>query len=121
MTALAIPEEWLEAIAERAAELVAAQLEGEASPWLTRAQAATYLRMPVSRLEKDASKSGRGAIPLHRDGTKVSLTETSSTAGCSRLDFRQRPPTIGFPGNAPAACETPRGRQQEVSPDASSE
>jgi excisionase family DNA binding protein len=62
---LPLPEEWLEAIAARAAELVAEQLAREASPWLTRTQAADYLGLPVSRLEKDRR------IPCHRDGGRV--------------------------------------------------
>jgi hypothetical protein len=52
---------------ERAAEIVAEQMEREASPWMTRAQAARYLRVPESRLEKDAAKKGRRAIPVHHD------------------------------------------------------
>ena len=37
----------------------------DASPWMTRPEAAEYLRLPLSRLEKD-----RG-IPCHRDGGRV--------------------------------------------------
>jgi len=63
--ALTLPAEALEAIAERAAELVAGRMAREASPWMTRARAATYLGLPVSRLEKDKR------IPCHRDGGRV--------------------------------------------------
>ena len=35
------------------------------SPWLTRREAAEYLRLPLSRLEKDRT------IPCHRDGGRV--------------------------------------------------
>jgi len=62
---LPLPPAVLEAIARRAAQLVLEQLgEGE-SPWLTRAQAAAYLGVPVSRLEKDRR------IPCHRDRGRV--------------------------------------------------
>ena len=54
--------EALEAIAEQAAELVLAKLGDTVSPWLTRAEAAEYLRVPLSRIEKDRT------IPSHRWG-----------------------------------------------------
>ncbi len=57
---LAIPSEAIEAIAERALELVLSRLDERSSPWLTRAQAAEYLAVPLSRLEKDRR------IPCHR-------------------------------------------------------
>jgi hypothetical protein len=66
--AFTMSHEALEAIAARAAQLVAERLARESSPWMTRAQAARYLRVPESRLEKDAAKSGRRAIPVHHDG-----------------------------------------------------
>jgi hypothetical protein len=58
--AVSLPPEAVEAIAERAAELALARMDARPSPWLTRAQAAEYLQMPVSRLEKDRR------IPRHR-------------------------------------------------------
>jgi hypothetical protein len=71
---LALPAETLEAIARRAAELVLAQATAQtsdnSSPWLTRRQAAAYLGLPVSRLEKDRdipSHRDRGRILYHRD------------------------------------------------------
>jgi excisionase family DNA binding protein len=63
--ALSLSAEAVEAIAERAADLVIERIERESSPWLTRAQAATYLSLPLSRLEKDRR------IPCHRDGGRV--------------------------------------------------
>lgn len=65
MTGLSVelPADVLDVIAERAAELVADRLRS--SPWLTRREAAEYLRLPVSRLEKDRS------IPCHRDNGRV--------------------------------------------------
>jgi hypothetical protein len=62
---LALPDDVVETIVQRAAAVVIERLERESSPWLTRAQAATYLSLPVSRLEKDR------AIPCHRDGRRV--------------------------------------------------
>jgi hypothetical protein len=62
--ALTLPPDVVEAIAERAAELVLAQI-GNGSPWMDRAGAARYLSLPVSRLEKDRS------IPCHREGRRV--------------------------------------------------
>jgi Protein of unknown function (DUF3631) len=59
-----IPEELVEVIAERAAEMVVEEL-GNGSPWLTREAAARYLSLPVSRLEKDKQ------IPCHREGRRV--------------------------------------------------
>jgi excisionase family DNA binding protein len=61
---LTLTGEQLEAIAGRVAELLE-QRNGNGSPWLTREQAAEYLHLPVSRLEKDRM------IPLHRDGRRV--------------------------------------------------
>ncbi len=55
---LQIPPDVFEGIAQRAAELVANR--APESPWLTRSQAADYLGVPLSRLEKDKS------VPHHR-------------------------------------------------------
>jgi excisionase family DNA binding protein len=41
------------------------RLGREQSPWLTRKQAAAYLSLPLSRLEKDRR------IPCHREGRRV--------------------------------------------------
>jgi hypothetical protein len=63
---LELPAELVEAIARRAAQLVLDQLgTRDSSPWLTRRQAAAYLGLPVSRLEKDRR------IPCHRDRGRV--------------------------------------------------
>lgn len=62
---LALPADLLEAIARRAAELVAQQAGERGSPWMTRRQAAEYLGLPLSRLEKD------WRIPCHRDRGRV--------------------------------------------------
>lgn len=61
-----LPDELLEQVARRAAELVS---ERQGSPWLTRREAAEYLRVPLSRLEKDRSVPCRrwdGRVLYHR-------------------------------------------------------
>jgi hypothetical protein len=62
-----LPPETLEAIARRAADLVLARTADRSSPspWLSRREAAAYLGLPVSRLEKDRD------IPCHRDRGRV--------------------------------------------------
>lgn len=67
MSALRIelPDEVVEAIARRAAEIALGALGKTASPWMTRAEAANYLRLPLSRLEKDRR------VPCHRDGGRI--------------------------------------------------
>jgi hypothetical protein len=56
---LTIPDELLEHIVVQVTEKVRAELAA-ASPWMTRAEAAGYLRVPLSRLEKDRT------VPSHR-------------------------------------------------------
>ena len=63
---LTVPPELVEAVAERAAQIVLAKLGGATvSPWMTRAEAAEYLSVPVSRLEK------RRDVPHVKDGARV--------------------------------------------------
>jgi hypothetical protein len=65
---LELPDELLEAIAARPAELVAER--PAASPWMTRRAAAEYLGVPTSRLEKDRTVPCRrwdGRVLYHRD------------------------------------------------------
>jgi len=54
-----LPKDVFEKIVDRVAERVRTELAQE-SPWLTRPQAAAYLGVPVSRLEKDRT------APSHR-------------------------------------------------------
>lgn len=54
-----LPSEAVEEIAARAAQLAADRLD-QGSPWMTRKQAAEYLSVPLSRLEKDKR------VPVHR-------------------------------------------------------
>lgn len=55
---LTLPPELVEVIAERVADLLADRQAGP-SPWMTRGQAASYLGVPVSRLEKDRTVPSR--------------------------------------------------------------
>ena len=55
----ALPAAALERIVEFAAARASERLAAR-SPWLTRREAADYLRVPISRLEKDR------AVPVHR-------------------------------------------------------
>ncbi len=58
---LTLSEAAVEAIAQRAAEMIVEQLgTASGSPWPTREQAAAHLSVPVSRLEKDKT------VPAHR-------------------------------------------------------
>ncbi len=64
---LLLPDELLEQVARRAAELVG---ERQGSPWMTRREAAEYLRVPLSRLEKDRSvpcRRWQGRVLYRRD------------------------------------------------------
>lgn len=63
--ALELSDEAVTKIAEQAAALTLARLGKLRSPWLTRREAAEYLGLPLSRLEKDRT------IPCHRDGGRV--------------------------------------------------
>ena len=51
-------------IAQQAASIALDKIAA-GSPWLTRKEAAEYLRLPLSRLEKDKT------IPCHRDAGRV--------------------------------------------------
>lgn len=62
---LSIPADTLEAIAQRAAEIILNHNEYQQPAWLTRQQAAEYLSVPLSRLEKDRT------LPSHRWGGRV--------------------------------------------------
>jgi excisionase family DNA binding protein len=63
---LELPDDVLSELVDRVADRVLERLDREhGSPWLTRKQAASYLGLPVSRLEKDRR------IPVHRDGRRI--------------------------------------------------
>jgi hypothetical protein len=77
---LTLPAEAVERIAERAAELVLTKLDASPSPWLTRKEAAAYLGVPVSRLEKDRR------VPLHRWEGRVLYNREELDAFVRSLD-----------------------------------
>lgn len=53
-----VPPALIDAIVDQVAQRVRAELDA-ASPWMTRATAAAYLDVPISRLEKDKT------VPCH--------------------------------------------------------
>lgn len=63
---LGVPDELVEAVAQRAAELVADRQAP--SPWLDVKGAAEYLACPTSRVYALTSAS---RIPHHRDGSRL--------------------------------------------------
>ncbi len=63
-----VPDELVERIAERAAELVAERQSPAVSEWLTTAEAAEHLRCPKSRIY--ALVSAR-RIPHAKDGSRT--------------------------------------------------
>lgn len=70
--ALTLPPEALEAIAQRAAELLAERLPaGPTSPYLTPAEAAEYLRCTSKQRIYDLVH--QGALVPRRDGTRLLL------------------------------------------------
>jgi len=62
---LSLAPESLDPLIQHIKALVLEELRREASPWLTRTEAADYLHWPLSRLEK------RKDVPHHRDGGRV--------------------------------------------------
>ncbi len=62
---ITIPAEAVEELVERVTEAVFERLGREGSPWMTRQEAARYLSLPTSRLEKDRR------VPCHRDGRRI--------------------------------------------------
>ena len=67
---LAVPPELVEAIAARAADLLAERLEPTEDRWLSAEDAAQYLGCPKSRLYALAScKPSR--VPVERDGSRL--------------------------------------------------
>jgi hypothetical protein len=62
---LALAPGSLEQLVDHVVEIAVERLRREASPWMTRAEAADYLHLPLSRLEK------RRDIPCYRDERRV--------------------------------------------------
>lgn len=61
-------DEFVGALAEALAPLVAERLRPEPPQWLTARQAAEHLNAPLSRVRKLTST---GALPVHREGGRV--------------------------------------------------
>jgi len=66
--ALELPDELVERIARRAAELVTERQTASASPWLSTRDAADYLAAPVSRIH-DLVQLRK--LRPHRDGRRL--------------------------------------------------
>jgi hypothetical protein len=66
---IALPPDVLDHLVAEVAEKVRAELSA-ASPWMTRSEAAAYLRVPLSRLEKDRT------VPSHRWDGRVLYSRT---------------------------------------------
>jgi excisionase family DNA binding protein len=110
---IAVPAAILEAVATRAAELVLSEIRDRPSPWMTRRGAASYLGLPVSRLEKDRR------IPCHRDGRRVLYHRDELDAHF----LRGSETTLAWSGdschthghtNSPRDADTSGGTAQEV-------
>jgi excisionase family DNA binding protein len=75
---LLLPPEAIEAIAQRAAELVLAQLPArQPSPYLSVDEAAVYLRCTKQRVY-DLVSAGR--LPRHKDGARLLLRRSDLDA-----------------------------------------
>ena len=86
---IALPPEIVEAIAQRAAEIVLGRVEEQAaetsSPWLYGAKAAAqYLGWPVGRIQK---LTAANAIPFHRVPT--GFDETGQPLQGQRVAYRR--------------------------------
>lgn len=66
MIALELPDELLEAVAKRAAEIVLER--GESDEWLTSDQAAEYLKCGRRRIFNLVSEK---RVPVHREGVRL--------------------------------------------------
>ena len=117
--AVAVPDELVQALAERIAELVAARVEARPhvqSPWLDSEAALAYLGFSRDRLYKLTAaraipfrkKRDGHALLFHRDQLDRWLEAEYESTGCV-AEVELWSSTIS---SAPAAPETPRGRQR---------
>jgi hypothetical protein len=67
---IAIPDDILEQIAQRAAAILAASSTADAELWLTVDQAATHLAMSKSQLYTLCSQSPRNGLPVLKEGSR---------------------------------------------------
>jgi excisionase family DNA binding protein len=75
--ALDLPDDLVEQIAQRAAELVAERQATTASPWLDTRGAAEYIAAPVSRVH---DLVGLRKLTPHRDGRRLLFKRTDLDA-----------------------------------------
>lgn len=61
-------EDFVGALADALAPLIAERLQPRQTEWLTARQAAEHLNAPLSRVRKLTST---GALPVHREGGRV--------------------------------------------------
>ena len=105
-----VPAELLEEIALRVAEILS-ESGATSSPWMTRKEAAEYLHLPLSRVEKDRT------IPCHRDGGRILYHRDELDAhfrrlpGCAGSVHHWH--TSGMPPKSPRAAVTAGGVTQE--------
>jgi excisionase family DNA binding protein len=63
-----LPDDFVGALADALAPLIAERLQPEPPQWLTARQAAEHLNAPLSRVRKLTSTD---ALPVHREGGRV--------------------------------------------------
>lgn len=66
-------DEFVGALADALAPLIAQRLQPRQTEWLTAREAAAHLNAPLSRVRKLTST---GALPVHRDGGRVLYLRT---------------------------------------------
>ena len=66
--ALAVPAEFVEAVARRVAELLALQAGVSADPWLGVEEAAAHISAPTSRVY---DLKARGELEFRKDGSRL--------------------------------------------------
>lgn len=84
----ALPPEFVEAVADRAADLLARRLDSRPEPWIGVDDAAEHLACPVSRIYRLVSlaKGGRqaNAIPYCKDGQRLLFRRSELDAWTGR-------------------------------------
>jgi excisionase family DNA binding protein len=112
---LPFPRTLVEAIAERAAEIVLEQRADDrdvSSPWLSIAEAADYARCDRQRIY-DLRSSGR--LSPYSDGSRAVVSRVELDA---HLRSSRGGPTMGGHRKRAGTADTAPPRHQEVSPDA---
>ena len=68
--ALELPEDILDAIAQRAAAILADKTAATPEPWLTVDQAAAHMGISVSQLYTLCSQRNRNGLPIVKEGSR---------------------------------------------------